>query len=200
MISFLIGEVEEKREGLLVLNVNGVGYELFVSNNTLTTLPEAGEVTKILTYMAVREDGVFLFGFSTAEEKELFLKLTTVSGIGPKMAIAILSGLAISNLVSAIIGGDVRLLSNIKGLGKKTAERICLELKDKISPLGVLGEDIMKGNAFSSIDEDVIETASDTLIALGINKNDAYKLARSNYTEGDTAENIIAKSLRGYKG
>lgn len=200
MISFLIGEVEEKREGLLVLNVNGVGYELFVSNNTLTTLPEAGEVTKILTYMAVREDGVFLFGFSTAEEKELFLKLTTVSGIGPKMAIAILSGLTISNLVSAIVGGDVRLLSNIKGLGKKTAERICLELKDKISPLGVLGEDIMKGNAFSSIDEDVIETASDTLIALGINKNDAYKLARSNYAEGDTAENIIAKSLRGYKG
>lgn len=200
MISFLIGEVEEKREGLLVLNVNGVGYELFVSNNTLTTLPEIGDVTKILTYMAVREDGVFLFGFSTAEEKELFLKLTTVSGIGPKMAIAILSGLTISNLVSAIIGGDVRLLSNIKGLGKKTAERICLELKDKISPLGVLGEDIMKGNAFSSIDEDVIETASDTLIALGINKNDAYKLARSNYAEGDTAENIIAKSLRGYKG
>lgn len=200
MISFLIGEIEEKREGTLVLNVNGVGYELSISNNTLSSLPGVGEVTKISTYMAVREDGVFLFGFSSSEEKELFLKLTTVSGIGPKMAISILSGLTISNLITAIIGGDVRLLSNIKGLGKKTAERICLELKDKISPLGVLGDDIMKGNAFTSIDEDVVETASDTLIALGINKNDAYKLAKANYTEGDNAEAVIAKSLRGYKG
>ncbi len=200
MISFLIGEIEEKREGALVLNVNGVGYELSISNNTLASLPSIGEVTKISTYMAVREDGVFLFGFSSIEEKELFLKLTTVSGIGPKMAISILSGLTISNLISAIIGGDVRLLSNIKGLGKKTAERICLELKDKISPLGVLGDDVMKGNAFTSIDEDVVETASDTLIALGINKNDAYKLAKANYAEGDNAEAVIAKSLRGYKG
>ena len=132
MISFLIGEIEEKREGALVLNVNGVGYELSISNNTLSSLPGVGEVTKISTYMAVREDGVFLFGFSSSEEKELFLKLTTVSGIGPKMAISILSGLTISNLITAIIGGDVRLLSNIKGLGKKTAERICLELKDLV--------------------------------------------------------------------
>lgn len=200
MISFLIGEIEEKRESLLVLNVNGVGYELFISNNTLSSLPEVGEVTKISTYMAVREDGVFLFGFSSAEEKDLFFKLISVSGIGPKMAISILSGLTLSNLINAIVGGDVRLLSNIKGLGKKTAERICLELKDKVSPLGVLDEDFMKGNAFSSIDEDVIETASDTLIALGINKNDAYKLAKANYSEGDTAEKVIAKSLRGYKG
>ena len=200
MISFLIGEIEEKREGTLVLNVNGVGYELSISNSTLASLPDIGEVTKISTYMAVREDGIFLFGFSSPEEKELFLKLTTVSGIGPKMAISILSGLTISNLITAIIGGDIRMLSNIKGLGKKTAERICLELKDKISPLGVLNDDIMKGNAFTSLDEDVVETASDTLIALGINKNDAYKLARSNYAEGDNAESVIAKSLRGYKG
>lgn len=199
MISFLIGEIEEKREGILVLNVNGVGYELFVSNNTLATLPNTNEVAKVLTYMAVREDGVFLFGFSSAEEKELFLKLITVSGIGSKVAISILSGLSISNLITAIISDDVKMLSNIKGLGKKTAERICLELKDKVSPLGVASEDIMMTN-FTNINEDVIETASDTLIALGINKNEAYKLARMNYADGDTAENVIAKSLRGYKG
>ncbi len=199
MISFLIGEVEEKRDGVVVLNVNGVGYELFVSNNTLTTLPNANEIAKVLTYMAVREDGVFLFGFSTLEEKELFLKLITVSGIGPKVAISILSGLSISNLITAIISDDVKMLSNIKGLGKKTAERICLELKDKISPLGVASDDIMMTN-FTNINEDVIETASDTLIALGINKNEAYKLARMNYADGDSAENVIAKSLRGYKG
>ena len=199
MISFLIGEIAEKREGLMTLNVNGVGYELFVSNNTLSTMPDVGETTKVLTYMAVREDGVFLFGFSSNEEKELFLKLISVSGIGPKMAVSILSGLTISNLVSAIVSGDTKLLSNIKGLGKKTAERICLELKDKVSPLGVMTDNIMMGS-YSSIDEDAVETASDTLIALGINKNEAYKLARSNFSEGDTAEDIIAKSLRGYKG
>lgn len=198
MIAFLIGEIEEKRENLLVLNVGGVGYELVVSNNTLSSVPNLGEVTKILTYMAVREDGVFLFGFSSVEEKELFLKLITVTGIGPKLAITILSGLTISNLITAIISGDVRLLSNIKGLGKKTAERLCLELKDKISPLGVMRDDIMASVEVE--DPDVVETASDTLIALGINKTEAYRLAKINYESGDTAENVIAKALRGYKG
>lgn len=198
MITFLIGEIEEKRENLLVLNVGGVGYELIVSNNTLSFVPNLGEVTKILTYMAVREDGVFLFGFSSVEEKELFLKLISVTGIGPKLAITILSGLTISNLITAIISGDIRLLSNIKGLGKKTAERLCLELKDKISPLGVMRDDIM--TSVEVDDPDVVETASDTLIALGINKTEAYKLAKINYETGDTAENVIAKALRGYKG
>lgn len=198
MITFLIGEIEEKRENLLVLNVGGVGYELIVSNNTLSSVPNLGEVTKILTYMAVREDGVFLFGFSSVEEKELFLKLITVTGIGPKLAITILSGLTISNLITAIISGDVRLLSNIKGLGKKTAERLCLELKDKISPLGVMRDDIMASVEVE--DPDVVDMASDTLIALGINKTEAYRLAKINYEKGDSAENVIAKALRGYKG
>ena len=195
MIAFLIGDIEEKKEGSIQLNVGGVGYELFVSNNTLVSLPSVGERVKILTYMAVREDGVFLFGFSSQEEKDLFLKLITVSGIGPKVAISILSGLSISSLITAIITEDVRLISQIKGLGKKTAERICLELKDKISPLGVNSEEIM----MAEVNEDVVQMATDTLVALGINKNDAYRLARSNYKDGDSAENVIAKSLRGYK-
>ena len=195
MFSFLIGDIEEKREGTLVINVNGVGYELFISNNTLVSLPQVGESAKVLTYMAVREDGVFLFGFSTAEEKELFLKLITVSGIGPKVAISILSGLSISNLITAIMTEDVRAISSIKGLGKKTAERICLELKDKVSPAGIKREDIV----IEEINEDIVQMACDTLIALGVNKNDAYRLARSSYKDGDSAEDVIAKSLRGYK-
>ena len=198
MIAFLIGEIEEKREGMLQLNVNGVGYELSISNSTLSTLPDVGETTKILTYMAVREDGVYLFGFSTKEEKEIFLKLITVNGIGPKVAISILSGMTISDFINAVLCGDARSLSKIKGLGAKTAERICLELKDKVSPLGVIPDNFMQSINF--VDEDVVSTASDTLIALGINKNEAYRLARANYESGDTAENIIAKSLRGYKG
>lgn len=196
MISFLIGTIEEKQENLLIMNVGGVGYELSVSSNTLQTLPMQGENIKIFTYMAVREDGVYLFGFSTKEERDIFFKLISVNGIGPKMAISILSGLSLSDLVMAIINQDHKLLSKIKGLGKKTAERLCLELKDKLS---------ISGNTENSsfevdYDEDAVQMATETLISLGINKNDAYMLARSNATAEATAEEIISKSLRGYRG
>lgn len=197
MISFLVGKIEEKQENLLVLEVNGVGYELNVSSNTLQALPMEGENVKILTYMAVREDGIYLFGFSSKEERDIFFKLISVSGIGPKMAITILSGLALSDLVVAIVKQDCKLLSKIKGLGKKTAERLCLELKDKLSATGGAIESTSFNNDFN---EDAVQMAMDTLISLGINKNDAYMLARSNASADSTAEEIISKSLRGYKG
>ncbi len=140
MISFLVGIIEEKSDTTLTLDVNGVGYELGISRSTYLSLPAEGERAKVLTFMSVREDGVSLFGFATKEEKELFLKLTSVSGIGPRVAIGILSGMPISELIKSILQGDLRSLSAIKGLGKKTAERLCLELKDKLSPVGVLSE------------------------------------------------------------
>lgn len=196
MISFLVGTIEEKYENTVVVDVNGVGYELTVSNNTLVSLPQTGETVKVLTYMAVREDGVYLYGFANREEKDLFLKLTTVSGVGPKMAIGILSGLNLSDLSIAIMREDVSLLSKIKGLGKKTAERICLELKDKIST-GALP---LETGLIQEYDEDAVNIATDTLISLGINKNEAYKLARSYAGEGVSAEEIISKALRGYRG
>lgn len=197
MISFLVGIIEEKREGYTIINVGGVGYELNVSNNTLISLPMVGETVKILTYMAVREDDVSLYGFSSKEEKELFLKLITVSGIGPKVALSILSGLNISDLTIAIAKEDTKLLAKIKGLGKKTAERICLELKDKITTAGLPLE---TGMIDEVIDEDAVEMATDTLVSLGISKNEAYKLARSYAKEGASAEEIISKALRGYRG
>ncbi len=196
MISFLIGNIEEKKENNLILDVNGIGFSLSVSASTLMTLPLSGTV-KVYTYMAVREDDISLYGFSTLEEKELFLKLIEVSGIGPKMAIGILSGLSINDLTSAIIRCDYKLLSNIKGLGKKTAERLCLELKDKLNPLNLIEED---NQIAADYNEDAVQMATDTLISLGINKNDAYMLARSNAGNNATAEEIISKSLRGYKG
>lgn len=198
MISFLIGNIEEKKENCVIIDVNGVGFEVFVSNNTLVSLPMPGENAKIYTYMAVREDGIFLFGFSSLEERDVFNKLITVSGVGPKLAITILSGLSLSDLIVAIINEDSKLLSKIKGLGKKTAERLCLELKDK---LNVLGIDDSSSNSFDvNYDEDAVQLATDTLISLGINKNEAYMLARSNAANNATAEEIISKSLRGYKG
>lgn len=196
MISFLVGIIEEKTDTTLTLDVNGVGYELGISRSTYLSLPAEGERAKVLTFMSVREDGVSLFGFATKEEKELFLKLTSVSGIGPRVAIGILSGMPISELIKSILQGDLRSLSAIKGLGKKTAERLCLELKDKLSPVGVLSEN---EKAFD-YDEDAVALATDTLISLGVNKNEAYNLAKSNAGPNSTAEEIISKSLRGYRG
>lgn len=196
MIAFLIGVIEEKSENCVVLDVNGVGYQVFVSNNTLISLPQEGNTAKIFTIMAVREDDISLFGFSSLEEKALFNKLITVSGIGPKMAISILSGLSLSDLTIAIMKQDLKLLSQIKGLGKKTAERLCLELKDKLILVN-LDSSITYEPEYN---EDAVQMATDTLISLGISKNDAYMLARANATKDATAEEIISKSLRGYKG
>lgn len=196
MISFLVGIIEEKSDSTLTLDVNGVGYELGISRSTYLSLPAEGEMAKVLTFMSVREDGVSLFGFATKEEKELFLKLTSVSGIGPRVAIGILSGMPISELIKSILQGDLRSLSAIKGLGKKTAERLCLELKDKLSPIGVLSEN----EKTFDYDEDAVALATDTLISLGVNKNEAYNLAKSNAGPNATAEEIISKSLRGYRG
>ncbi len=197
MISFLVGTIEEKYENTLVLDVNGVGYELQISNNSLVALPNTNETCKIYTYLHVKEDGIALFGFASQEEKGIFMKLITVSGVGPKMAIAILSGMKISDLVVAISREDVSLLSKIKGLGKKTAERVCLELKDKISVAGY-GTDLFnyKENLDNFYDENALNDAVETLINLGVNKNEAYRLARANAGDGATAEEIILKVLR----
>lgn len=197
MIAFLVGTIEEKYENVLVMDVNGVGYELLISNNTLVALPNVNETTKVLTYLHVKEDGVALYGFATPEEKSIFMKLITVSGVGPKMAITILSGMKISDLIVAISREDVSLLSKIKGLGKKTAERVCLELKDKINATG-FETDLFnyKENLGNFINENALKDAVDTLIALGVNKNEAYGLARANAGDGATAEEIILKVLR----
>lgn len=195
MIGFLIGIVEEKYENYLLMNVNGVGYELTISNNTLVSLPMEGETTKVLTYLQISENtGVSLYGFASPEEKAMFLKLITVTGVGPKMAVGILSGVKLSDLIVAIINGDSTSLSKIKGLGKKTAERICLELKDKVDCNGLSIDTDTQISA--NYNENALNDAVETLISLGINKNEAYRLARSKATEDITAEEIILKVLR----
>lgn len=194
MISFLVGTITSKGENTILLDVNGIGFELCVSNTTLVSLPMENETIKVLTYMQVKEDGVALYGFATEEEKAMFMKLITVSGIGPKMAITILSGIKLSDLVIAIVNEDTSLLSKIKGLGKKSAERVVLELKDKVSTtsLNLTDADTMS----QTYDENALNDAVSTLISLGINKNEAYRLARSKANENTTAEEIILQVLR----
>ena len=195
MIGFLVGTIEGKLENYLLLDVSGVGYELLISNNTLVALPNINETTKVLTYLQVKEDGVALYGFATKEEKQIFMQIITVSGVGPKMAISILSGMKISDLILAIKREDVTLLSKIKGLGRKTAERICLELKDKVNAVGIEA-DLFNYNEVVNINESALNDAVETLISLGVNKNEAYKLARANASNDATAEEIILKVLK----
>ncbi len=191
MFAFLEGTIAYKQDNAVVVNVGGVGYELFVSNYTNYALPGVNETARVLTYLQVKEDGVCLYGFATSEEKELFLKLITVSGVGPKGAIGILSNITMQDLIKAISLGDIKVLSSIKGIGKKTAERIAIELKDKVSFEGSFDA------PQQIIDTKAVDEAIVVLVSLGVNKNEALRLAREYAKEDSTAEEIVSKALRG---
>lgn len=191
MINFIIGEIEEKTENSLILNCNDMGFEVFVSTNTVINAGNLGEIAKLFTYLNVKEDEMSLYGFLTKEEKNMFLKLITVSGVGPKLALTVLSGLTLSDLSIAIKSEDIKLLSTIKGLGKKTAERIALELKDKVDVLGCYEE-----TSQPEININMVDEATDALVALGLNKNEAYRLAKLNAVDSETTEDIIRKAFQ----
>ncbi len=141
MIATLSGKVLACLHDRAVIDVHGVGYEVYLSSDAVARIPETGSDVFLYIHTNVREDAITLYGFPAAEEKELFLILKTVSGIGPKLALAMLSGLQVQSLCAAIVGGDAKLLTTLQGVGKKTAERICVELKEKVAHLaGTVGE------------------------------------------------------------
>lgn len=135
MIASLNGLVDEKRQDEVVLDVNGVGYLVFVSLRSMARLPPDGERVKLRIRTVVREDALDLYGFTTAAEEQLFLLLTSVSHVGPKLALNVLSGLEPGELAQTIASGDVARLTKLHGVGKKTAERLVLELREKVQPL-----------------------------------------------------------------
>lgn len=192
MINFISGEIVAKNENSLVLDHNGIGFEVFVSTSTLASAGQLGEMARIFTYMNVKEDEISLYGFLTMEEKNMFLKIINVSGIGPKMALTILSGLSLSDLAVAIKNEDIKLLLTIKGLGKKTAERLALELKDKIDLIGFATSETI----VEDVNVDMVDEAMEALIALGINKNEAYRLAKLNAVGAQSTEDIIRKTFQ----
>lgn len=138
MIAYVRGTLAEKGFDRVIVEAAGVGYELFISLSTYDKLPREGEDVKLLAWHCVREDDEMLFGFAAKEEREMFLKLTQVSGVGPKIALAILSGTSIGELSLAIASGNAKLIASVKGVGKKTAEKICVELKDKVNAIAAL--------------------------------------------------------------
>ncbi len=195
MIGYIKGNVISYNETTVLLENNGIGYEILCSASVYQKLidQKSGEV---YTYLAVREDGISLYGFSTIEEKNMFLKLITVSGVGPKSGIAILSAIDISSLATMIATEDVKGLSKIKGLGKKTAERIILELREKVEASYYEGEKPNKKAEDSQEDQDAIIA----LMSLGFTKTECAKAVKEAKENGaKTIEQIIAYSIKHIK-
>jgi len=178
MITYLNGNLIESLPTQVTVEVNGVGYEALIPLSSFDKLPALGQTVKLLTHLVVREDAHILYGFMTPAERQLFrLLINHVSGIGPKTALNILSGINITAFRGAVAGGDIKMLSQISGVGKKTAERIVIELKDKIGPGGVL-EAQSAQRALSAV-EQKLNDAVLALIALGFKPAEAHETIRA---------------------
>ena len=176
MIAFLNGKLADKTPSTVILDVQGVGYELFISLSTYDRLPATGSDCRLLTYHHIREDAQVLFGFAQAEEKRMFERLIDVNGVGPKLALSVLSGLTVAELVAAIAESNVKRISSVHGVGKKTAERIIVELRDKVDPLEALaGRTAGGGDARNAMLRDAILALSQ----LGFPQDQARKMVQS---------------------
>ena len=193
MIAYIRGVLALKTPTRVVVEAAGVGYEALIPLSTYDRLPREGEEVKLLTFHCVREDDEALFGFATDGEREMFAKLTGVSGVGPKIAIAMLSGGSIGELSSAIVSGDAKRLSAIKGVGRKTAEKICVELRDKVDAFAAAGS--AGGRA-----DPVLRDAMAALRALGFNEETSAKMVADvvgRNPSADTVEQVIKLALAG---
>jgi len=178
VITFLHGKLTDVLPTQITIEVGGVGYELLIPLSSFNKLPQPGHELQILTHLHIREDAHVLYGFMTSQERDLFRMLVnTVSGIGPKIALNILSGMNVTAFRGAVANNDVKALSQISGVGKKTAERIVVELKDKIGPAGAW-EASSAQRALSPADQK-INDAILALIALGFKQTDAHDAVRS---------------------
>ncbi len=202
MYAFIEGTVCEKTNGCLVLQAGGVGWQLSCSNNTLTAAPALGETMRCFTFLSVREDALELFGFATREEKEMFLRLTSVSGIGPKTALGVLGAMPLRDLNLAILLGDVNALSRAPGIGKKTAQRIALELKDKVSQADVSAAAAGSAAAVpaASMAADCVAEAIEALAALGYSSTEARNAVSQVRDQSDKPEELIRLALRAMAG
>lgn len=194
MIYSLTGKITMTDENTLVVDTGVMAFELTCSSYTCYKMSGKNEQQTILTYLQVREDAMCLYGFCDQKEKKIFNDLLLVSGVGPKMAITILSGLPIDDLIKSIISSDIKTLSSIKGLGKKTAERIVLELNNKLggcdSLENMLSNEANLNQTKVALKKEV-EEASEVLISTGIQKTQAIELAKNNYVDGMTSEELV---------
>lgn len=207
MISYIRGEVIDHNESSVVVDVNGLGYEVFVPYRVLCSLERTTGQIELYTYLAVKEDQVALYGFSSKEELKAFKLLITVSGIGPKGALAILSNMTTENLILAVLSDDAKSISKVPGIGAKTAGKLVIELKDKFSlsdtlhapisaeSVGISPEGEKKGTADN--DSSARDEAISALVSLGYSSSEALKAVRAADTgEGMTTEQLLKSSLK----
>jgi Holliday junction DNA helicase RuvA len=198
MIAFLRGKLVEALPTQVTVEVNGMGYEVLIPLSSYDKLPQAGQEVKLLTHLAVREDAHLLYGFASPAERELFrLLINTVSGIGPKIALNILSGISVTAFRGAVANGDIKALSQISGVGKKTAERIVVELKDKIGAAGAW-EAASAQRALSPSDQRLNDAVL-ALLALGFKQleaHDSVRNAQSTLGPQATVEDLVRACLK----
>jgi Holliday junction DNA helicase RuvA len=198
MITFLHGKLIEALPTQVIVGVNGVGYEVLIPLSSYDKLPQPGQELKLLTHLVVREDAHTLYGFMTIAERELFrLLINTVSGIGPKIALNVLSGISVTAFRGAVANGDVKALSQISGVGRKTAERIVVELKDKIGAAGAW--EASSAQRALSPDDQKLNDAVLALIALGfkqIEAHDTVRKAQAMLGPQATTEDLVRACLK----
>lgn len=198
MISYIKGTLERRAESYIIIETGGIGYQVFVSPATLAKLSQTGAEVKVFTYFSVKEDGMSLYGFASQEEQEMFHKLLTVSGVGPKGALGFLSMLKPSEIIMAILSDDVKTLSKAPGVGRKTAQRVILELKDKFKTEEALsmGGEELEGIVETSIGGDAKFEAIDAMTALGYSRSEAAKAVNAVAAEGMSTEEILKAALK----
>ena len=191
MIGSLIGLIKEKTPSAILLEVNGIGYEIAVPLSTSFQLPNVGESAYLLTHLVVREDQHSLYGFATDEERKLFRALIKISGVGAKLAITILSGTNVSGFIQSVVNEDIDALVHLPGIGKKTAERLIVEMKDKISEISSDENSLSQSKESSAVAE-----AINALVNLGYKTKDAKTILDKIESEGLTVEELIRQALK----
>jgi len=191
MIGSLIGLIKEKTPSSILLEVNGIGYEIAVPLSTSFQLPNVGESAYLLTHLVVREDQHSLYGFATDEERKLFRALIKISGVGAKLAITILSGTNVNGFIQSVVNEDIDALVHLPGIGKKTAERLIVEMKDKVSEISSDENSLSQNNENSAVAE-----AMNALVNLGYKTKDAKIILDKIESEGLTVEELIRQALK----
>jgi len=196
MIAFIEGKIAEKKHGELVISAGGVGFLLKCSNATIAAAPEMGKEWRCYTVMNVREDAMELFGFATKQEREMFKRLCTVTGVGAKTALGVLSALPLRDLSIAIVTGDVNALSRAPGIGKKTAQRIVLELRDKVEQQDIPAPKNAPAAPVSAPAGGIQKEAQAALQALGYTSAEAARAVNLVRDQADTVDQLILAALR----
>ena len=192
MIGSLNGLIISKKPSEVLLEVNGIGYEIYIPLSTSFKLPSVDQTVQLLTHLIVREDQHTLYGFITEDERKLFRALIKISGVGPKLALTILSGINVEGFIRSVQMQDVDTLIHLPGIGKKTAERLLVEMKDKVGQMG----DIALNDAIESKDLRIIQEAHNALTSLGYKSVEARKILDGIDSNGLTVEALLKQALQ----